>query len=109
MKLLPILSTLSLVISGLVVNAGPTRTYRRRQASLPGFVRSEGGDFKVDGKPFYFVGTTAYWLTQLNTNEDIVKTLTDIQRRGIKVVRTWAFSEVVGSSAPPAYGTYITV
>ncbi|KAG8938422.1 hypothetical protein FRC03_007266, partial [Tulasnella sp. 419] len=42
----------------------PARTYKRRQAGVSGFVRSEGGDFKVDGKPFYFVGTAAYWLTQ---------------------------------------------
>ena len=45
-------------------------------------------------RPFTFVGTNAYWLPSLNTQEDINKTLHDIASAGIKVVRTWAFNDV---------------
>ncbi|KAG8952192.1 hypothetical protein FRC03_012220 [Tulasnella sp. 419] len=108
MKFLHALSAIALIASGLVVDAAkPTKTLKKRQGNSPGFVKSEGGEFRLDGKPFYFVGTTAYWLQQLNSEDDIKKTLTDIASRGIKVVRTWGFNDVVGT--PPSHGTYITL
>jgi len=58
-----------------------------------GFVKSQGGKFTLDGKPFHYVGTNAYWLQLLN-KEDLNRTMHDIAALGIKVVRTWAFSDV---------------
>ena len=39
-----------------------------------------------------FVGTNAYWLPVLNTEEDINFTLGNMTKAGITVVRTWAFN-----------------
>jgi mannan endo-1,4-beta-mannosidase len=43
-------------------------------------------------RDFSFVGTNAYWLPFLNTDDDIRKTLANISKTGITVVRTWAFN-----------------
>lgn len=45
-------------------------------------------------RPFRFVGTNAYWLPSLNTQEDINKTIHNISASGLNVVRTWAFNDV---------------
>lgn len=84
----------------------PSRTLKepRQVNKPPGVVEVSGSGFVVDGKPFRYVGTTAYWLTQL-TDDDIKKTLQDIASKGIKVVRTWAFHDVVDTA--PTTGTYI--
>ncbi|TFK29928.1 glycoside hydrolase family 5 protein [Coprinopsis marcescibilis] len=58
------------------------------------FVTTENGRFTVNGGPLNFVGTNAYWLHTLNTDDDIDYTLGNISRAGIKVVRTWAFNDV---------------
>jgi hypothetical protein len=42
--------------------------------------------------PFEFIGTNAYWLHTLNTNQDIINTFTSIKATGISVVRVWAFN-----------------
>jgi mannan endo-1,4-beta-mannosidase len=39
-----------------------------------------------------FIGTNAYWLHALNTDQDISDTFRNISATGIKVVRTWAFN-----------------
>jgi hypothetical protein len=43
-------------------------------------------------RDFAFLGTNAYWLSTVVTDDDIKKTLTDIKARGVKVVRTWGFN-----------------
>jgi hypothetical protein len=42
--------------------------------------------------PFKFVGTNAYWIPFLNSDDDISKTFADMAAIGITVVRTWAFN-----------------
>jgi hypothetical protein len=42
--------------------------------------------------PFKFVGTNAYWIPFLNSDDDISKTFADMAATGITVVRTWAFN-----------------
>ncbi|TFK42587.1 glycoside hydrolase family 5 protein [Crucibulum laeve] len=64
---------------------------------------SPDGQFMVNGSAFSFVGTNAYWLHALNSDDDIDRTLQNISMRGIKVVRTWAFNDV---SAIPENGTW---
>ncbi|KAG8893871.1 hypothetical protein FRB99_001669 [Tulasnella sp. 403] len=103
MKVSLLLTALAALLTTDVV-AGPTATrssVSKKERRVPaGFAYAEGGDFKVNGKKFFFAGTNAYWLSQLNTEADIVKTLTDIANKGVKVVRTWGFREVVGT--PPS-------
>jgi mannan endo-1,4-beta-mannosidase len=53
-------------------------------------------DFCVNVVPvtrnFTFVGTNAYWLPYLNSDDDIRNTLANMSKSGISVVRTWAFN-----------------
>ncbi|KAK1232219.1 hypothetical protein PQX77_004593 [Marasmius sp. AFHP31] len=67
------------------------------------FVQSKNGKFHVNGSEFKWVGTSAYWLPSLNTEQDIANTLQNISNAGIKVVRTWAFNDV---ESVPQNGTW---
>ncbi|KAG8903699.1 hypothetical protein FRC01_009031, partial [Tulasnella sp. 417] len=93
-----------LALSNVIATPSPTRVERnsnstmRRWNDTPGFVYAEDGKFKIDGKDFFFAGTTAYWLTQVQVNEDITKTLDDIAADDLQVVRIWGFREVVGET-----------
>jgi len=69
----------------------------------PGFVIRDGQEFSLDGKPFFFTATNAYWLHQLS-DDDIDATFASIAALGLKVVTTWAFDDVVDE--PPPYGTF---
>ncbi|PPQ66080.1 hypothetical protein CVT26_010822 [Gymnopilus dilepis] len=85
--------------------ASPTRTYSKRSddgAPSP-FISTQGPHFMLNGSRFDFIGTNAYWLPTLNSEEDIDFTLGNISARGIKVVRTWAFNDV---TTIPENGTW---
>ncbi|KAG2132512.1 glycoside hydrolase family 5 protein [Suillus bovinus] len=83
------------------VAAIPSRTIDKR-ASSP-YVSTNGPDFVVNGSSLKYIGTNAYWLPTLNTNEDIWNTLANISALGIKVVRLWAFNDV---DTIPVNGTW---
>jgi mannan endo-1,4-beta-mannosidase len=57
-------------------------------------VTVSGTDFSVDGKDFNFVGTNAYWLPFLNSDDDIRNILANMAKFGVTVVRIWAFNDV---------------
>ena len=97
---------LPLVLAALT---NPSRTTVRRNNSP--FIGRDGLSFTVNGRQvhgrlllgvqsptmmifsdFRYIGTNAYWLPALNTNEDIWYTLGNISALGIKVVRLWAFN-----------------
>jgi len=52
---------------------------------------------------FKFVGTNAYWLPYLNSDDDIRNTLANMSNAGINVVRTWAFNGANGCSIHPLF------
>ncbi|KAJ8589720.1 glycoside hydrolase [Rhizopogon salebrosus TDB-379] len=90
-----LLSWVPLLFSTLLATAAaatPSRTATRRGSSS--FVSTNGPEFTVNGSAFKYIGTNAYWLPTLNTNEDIWNTLANISALGIKVVRLWAFNDV---------------
>ncbi|KAF7778728.1 CAZyme family GH5 [Agaricus bisporus var. burnettii] len=68
------------------------------------FVTQQGDKLMVNGSTFNYIGTTAYWLSSLNTDEDIDFTLGNISQAGFNVVRTWAFNDV---ETIPENGTWI--
>jgi len=89
---------------------------KRNGSDSSNFVTSQGGKFFVNGKygtiyfspnfsiaeirrnrSFRFLGTNAYWLSTLHTDDDIDRTLGSMASAGIKVVRVWAFN---GTSSP---------
>lgn len=103
MKSASLLTAGLLALSNVIAAPSPTRVQQtkahKRWNNIPsGFVYAEDGKFKIDGKDFFFAGTTAYWLTQVQTNDDITKTLTDIAADDLQVVRIWGFREVIGET-----------
>ncbi|KAG6814339.1 hypothetical protein H0H92_010924 [Tricholoma furcatifolium] len=83
----------ALAVSALV----PTRTeFSRRWDTVPNspFVSTQDGQFYVNGSVFNFIGTNAYWLSSLNTDQDINNTLASIRAANFTVVRTWAFNGI---------------
>ncbi|KAI0054056.1 glycoside hydrolase family 5 protein [Auriscalpium vulgare] len=91
-------SWLPAVLGAALVAATPTPTIQKRWPTA--FASVADGGFSLNGSKFSFIGTNAYWLPYLNSDEDIVNTLTNMSAAGIKVVRTWAFNDV--TSVPTA-------
>jgi mannan endo-1,4-beta-mannosidase len=101
MKFFPWVSLFFSILWASAVAAIPSRTTDKR-ASSP-FVSTSGPGFVVNGSALKYIGTNAYWLPTLNTNEDIWNTLSNISALGIKVVRLWAFNDV---DTIPVNGTW---
>ena len=76
-----------LLLAGLSAALHPTITTRNNGPSS--FVAADGNQFLVDGKPFNFAGTDAYWLPTLNSTDDVEQTLKAINATGLNVVRLW--------------------
>lgn len=55
--------------------------------------------FEIGNTTQYFRGTNAYWLPFQTNLEDIDSTLDHLAAGGLKVVRTWGFSDV--NEIPP--------
>ncbi|KAG6866910.1 hypothetical protein C0991_003825 [Blastosporella zonata] len=93
-----------LSLAVLAVSATPTQTVKR-WSTVPDspFVTTQDGQFFVNGSVFKFVGTNAYWLSALNTDQDIDDTLASIRASNFTVVRTWAFNDV---ETVPQNGTW---
>ncbi|KAK6581177.1 hypothetical protein PZA11_006665 [Diplocarpon coronariae] len=72
-----------------------------------GFAYAEGENFMVDGKPFLFAGSNAYWLPFINSPADVELSIKESKRAGQKVIRTWGFNEKNVTFVPgglPMYG-----
>jgi len=96
-------TVLLLVACALLASAStPTKTVKRTDSSQ--FVSTDGTKFTVNGSEFAWIGTNAYWLQALNTEQDIINTLSNISALGITVVRTWAFNDV--TAIPEDNGTW---
>ncbi|KAL3426986.1 mannan endo-1,4-beta-mannosidase C [Phlyctema vagabunda] len=88
------------------VFASPVEEIRNNQPKHPkGVPYTEGWKFMLDGKPFLFAGTNAYWLPFINANVKLA--LTQAKNAGLKVIRTWAFNDKNETFVPgglPQYG-----
>ena len=80
-----------LSIVGAFTTATPTDVEKR----ATGFVTRSGRGFVMNGEPFYFVGTNAYWATGLSS-EDLTSLFTQMNAAGMKVLRIFGFSDNVG-------------
>ncbi|MBN1907578.1 MAG: hypothetical protein JW927_21030 [Deltaproteobacteria bacterium] len=68
-----------------------------------GFVYIKGDKFYLDGKPFYFSGTNAFYLwygsidcASVSPNQGCVNQLLDSAKSlNLKVIRTWGSSEEI--------------
>ena len=72
-----------------------------------GIVYTDGWKFKLDGKPFLYAGSNAYWLPFLENPEDLEVTFKAAKKAGLKVIRTWGFNDKNETFIPgglPQYG-----
>jgi len=89
------LSLFSLLCALSPVSALPTRTTNKKSARWSSdFVTTSGNQFLLDGKEFRWVGSNAYWLPALNSEDDISNTFANMSQVGVKVVRLWGFNDV---------------
>ncbi|KAK7259075.1 hypothetical protein RIF29_24671 [Crotalaria pallida] len=75
-----------------------------------GFVRRSGTNFILNGKRFYFNGFNAYWLMYMasdpSTRSKVTTTLRQASHHGLRVARTWAFSDGVYRALQLSPGSY---
>ena len=88
-----------------------------------GFPYADGEHFKLDGKPFLFAGSNAYWFPFINVSlpsnwhlqiltyrqspPDVKIAMETAVKAGQKVIRTWAFNDKNETFVPgglPQYG-----
>jgi len=72
-----------------------------------GFPYADGEHFKLDGKPFLFAGSNAYWFPFINSPPDVKIAMETAVKAGQKVIRTWAFNDKNETFVPgglPQYG-----
>jgi mannan endo-1,4-beta-mannosidase len=62
-----------------------------------GFVTRSGTGFVMDGEPFYFMGTNAYWADGLSST-DLTSLFSQMNSAGMKVLRIFAWSDNVGGA-----------
>lgn len=71
-----------------------------------GFVKREGSQLMVDGKPWYFIGANAYWLMDFAKYSDKRPTVDSFFKQaakyGLNVIRIWGFNH----NCPKAKGVY---
>ncbi|KZV64942.1 glycoside hydrolase family 5 protein [Peniophora sp. CONT] len=85
-------AALSVLVAGAYAAYTPTPTVARRDSSP--FVSTQNGQFVVNGSNFRFVGTNAYWLPFLPSEDDISAVLANMAASNVTVVRTWGFNDV---------------
>ena len=75
-------------------------------ADLPQLVVSENHRFlqTLDGKPFFWLGDTAWELFHRLNREDAIRYLEDRAKNGYTVIQAVALSELDGLNSPNAYG-----
>ncbi|TFY82097.1 hypothetical protein EWM64_g1913, partial [Hericium alpestre] len=79
---------LSIAVNALAVYAAvtPSRTTAKRDSAASNFISTSNGNFVVNGSNFKFIGTNAYWLPYLNSDDDIDRTFANLSATGIKVL-----------------------
>ena len=75
-------------------------------AELPQLVVSENHRFlqSIDGKPFFWLGDTAWELFHRLKREDAIRYIDDRAKNGYTVIQAVALAELDGLNSPNAYG-----
>jgi Cellulase (glycosyl hydrolase family 5)/Wzt C-terminal domain len=96
-----ILGTTAALLAG--VGAGPS------EGANVGFVSAQGGQFVLNGSPFRFVGTNAYFMLDAATYGSTAHTdgmLALANSLGFTVLRTWGFLDGISRGLQPSAGVY---
>jgi endo-1,4-beta-mannosidase len=75
----------------------------------PGFAYVSGTNFYVNGAPFHYGGDNTYWLglkVMGTAPSEVDSEMSNYAAAGVKVVRTWAFSDGTADSLQPSLGVY---
>lgn len=91
MKKLNLRHLVSLML--VLLLAIPNVSFAKTNAKSTGFVTTNGTQFTLDGKPFYYAGTNNYYLIYKSHNE-IDNVIEDASNAGLKVIRTWGHLDV---------------
>ncbi len=83
------LLAVSVLIAGAAILFAVFNWRASGQRGRPGFVKSDGFRFVVDGKPFRFVGANVAVMYRDEDRARMPETLQQAARLGIKVVRVW--------------------
>ncbi|KDQ56016.1 glycoside hydrolase family 5 protein [Jaapia argillacea MUCL 33604] len=85
---------LLLATAGVSASPHPSPPVTRRggDTGLKFVAASKDGRFQAGGCDIPFLGTNAYWLPALNTDQDLEFVFTNISARVFNVVRTWAWA-----------------
>ncbi|KAG5636732.1 hypothetical protein H0H81_007061 [Sphagnurus paluster] len=75
-----------------------TPTELAARAAASGFVKASGTGFTLNGKPYYFAGTNAYWAKDIK-NGDLVSLFSQMNAAGLHVLRIFAWEDSVGGSS----------
>ena len=76
------------------------------QARVPsGFVTRSGTGFQLNGEPFNFVGTNAYWADTL-ASEDLTSLFSQMNSAGLKVLRIFGWSDNVGDPETTSFQSW---
>ena len=93
--------TLASVVRAVAFGALLLATAAPAQAANSGFVSASGGQFVLNGRPFYFVGSNAYYLVPAATwgaTNYTDETMTMAQSLGFTVFRAWGFFDDPGQA-----------
>ena len=95
-----------LAIVGLIAATAGTALVAQRPAALQALRVSDNKRFLVtdDGRPFFWLGDTAWELFHRLTREDAIRYLTNRAMLRFTVIQAVALAEFDGLDAPNAYG-----
>ena len=94
-------SALASAVHAVAFGALLLATAAPAQAANSGFVSASGGQFVLNGRPFYFVGSNAYYLVPAATwgaTNYTDETMTMAQSLGFTVFRAWGFFDDPGQA-----------
>ena len=94
-------SLFSLFVGANVVTAAAISSHDLEKRAT-GFVSRSGTGFVLNGSPFYFVGSNAYWADEISSG-DLTSLMSQLRAGGMTVLRIFGWSDNVGSAEDSSF------